>query len=90
MSFAAVMLGVLGALLMMAIYWIGLQVRIFGKWAQREPGPRERRGVFATAAAIFGFIAGIMLYQPVLEGLRCHDAGQPVGKCMIATAFNKQ
>ena len=84
------MLGLLGALLMMAVYWVGLQTRIFDSWVRGKEGPRERRRVFLVIAAVMGFIAGFMLHEPVQIGVDCHDLGQPIGKSMIATMLDRK
>jgi hypothetical protein len=83
MSIEMIAFGLLVAGLFVALYWIGWLVRWFIEWTQRRNAPRERRWVLATASALVGFVVGAMAYEPFLRGLQCHEAGQPIGACII-------
>ncbi len=73
-----------GALLFMAIYWIGLQIRRLVAWVKKSDPPKERVGAMLVAMALVGVFGGWLAVEPVGLGLACHSAGEPVVPCVMA------
>lgn len=81
--FAIGRVSVVFAVLFLAMYYIGFQLRRIDAWSKREQGPKDRVGFFLLIATIFGFAVG-SLAQPLWDkGTECKAAGQPILSCVL-------
>ena len=79
-----VMFCTIGALVAMAMYWIGRQVRRLVAWVKKSDPPKERMGAMLVVMALVGVFGGWLAVEPVGLGLACHSAGEPVVSCVMA------
>lgn len=79
-----VMFCAIGALLFMAIYWIGLQVRRLVAWVKKSDPPKERVGAMLVVMALVGVFGGWLAVEPVGQGWACYEAGEQIVPCIMA------
>ena len=79
-----VMYCVIGALVAMAIYGIGRQIRRLVAWVSKNDPPKERVGAMLVVMALVGVFGGWLAVEPIGLGLACHAAGAPVVSCVMA------
>lgn len=73
----------IGAALMAAFYLIFWNLRRFNAWLGHGKKPRDRVAAIVVMTAVMGAISG-GLWSSLLTDLRpCHDAGEPLPKCLF-------
>jgi hypothetical protein len=72
-----------GAVSFCAIYFAGRAFRTFIAWADRNPAPKERVGVYLIMAALMGGIAGGLAYSTYASSQQCKANHQPLLPCLM-------